>query len=51
MDPTTPGREAAGFRDLRERNPHSRIPFCARKSSLHCSVLNEPEQPVRLRQR
>jgi hypothetical protein len=24
-----PGREADGFRDLRERNPRSRIPFCA----------------------
>ena len=23
------GPERAGFRDLRERNPHSRIPFCA----------------------
>jgi hypothetical protein len=26
---TAPGREADGFRDLRERNPRSRIPFCA----------------------
>ncbi len=27
-DSTASGREADGFRDLRERNPHSRIPFC-----------------------
>jgi hypothetical protein len=26
---TPPGREADGFRDLRERDPRSRIPFCA----------------------
>jgi hypothetical protein len=28
-DSGAPVREADGFRDLRERNPRSRIPFCA----------------------
>jgi len=29
VDSTTPGREADGFRDLRERTSVQRIPFCA----------------------
>jgi hypothetical protein len=34
MCTTAPGREADGFRDLRERDPHSRIPFCAGQRGL-----------------